>query len=126
MKLLTRYWGLVTLVILIVAWWVGGVQPALLIGLSLITAFYFFFRAPAWCGAVTRDKTLCRRNAKGVMMGCSYRQHRWQKLKMTFVPRGWVKMNRGLWMTPREGMTTLAGLASATSAIVAAITLAIR
>ncbi|MCO6010574.1 hypothetical protein NE236_37015 [Actinoallomurus purpureus] len=126
MKWLARYWGLLTLVVLVVAWWVGGVQPAILLTLSLITAVYFFFRAPAWCGAVNRDGTLCRRNAKGALMGCSYRQHKWQKLKMTFVPHGWRRLNRGLWVTPREGMTTLAGLASVTSAIAAAITLALR
>jgi hypothetical protein len=126
MKWLERYWGLVTLVVLIVAWWVGGVQPALLVGLSLITAFYFFFRAPAWCGAVTRDGTLCRRNAKGVLLGCSFRQHKWQKLKMTFVPHGWRTINRGLWATPREGVNTIAGLGSFASAVVAAIALALQ
>jgi hypothetical protein len=125
MNWLARYWGLLTLFILIIAWWRGGVQPALLIGLSLITAFYFLFRAPAWCGAANRGGTLCRNNSKGVLMGCSLRHHKWQKLRMTFVPQGWRQLNRGLWAAPREGVTTLAGLASVVSAVVATITLAL-
>jgi hypothetical protein len=126
MNWLARHWGLVTLVALIIAWWRGGAQPALLIGLSLITAFYFLFRAPVWCGALNRGgTTLCRNNAKGALMGCSLRHHKWQKLRMIFVPHGWRQVNRGLWANPREGVTTLAGLAAAISALVPVIAMAL-
>jgi hypothetical protein len=45
-------------------------------------------------------------------MGCSYRQHKWQRLQMVFVPRLWQKFNRGLWASPKEGLVTLTAIAS--------------
>ena len=62
---------------------------------------YFLFQAPLWCGAITREGALCRNNSSGLLIGCHLREHKWQKLKMTFVPKAWRELNRGLWATPR-------------------------
>lgn len=126
MKAIGQFWGYFLLVALVAAWWKGGVAPVILILLSVATVIYFFFRAPVWCGAMTRNNTLCRKNAKGLLMGCSYQQHKWQKIKLVFLPRAWRELNRGLWATPREGMTTLAALAGVASGVAAVITLAMK
>lgn len=110
-------------VVLIAAWWTRQVGPPVLIFLSAVTAFYFFFQAPVWCGAMTRDGKLCRRNASGVLMGCSYRQHKWQKLRFAIVPRAWRELNRGLWASPRDGLATLGGIATVLSGIAAVVAL---
>ena len=44
-----------------------------------------------------------------------------QKLKMTFIPKAWRELNRGLWATPRGEVNTLAGLGSAVSALAAMV-----
>lgn len=126
MKGLTRYWGYLAFVVLITAWWSRDIGPGVLIMLSLLVTLYFLFMTPAWCCAVNRDGTLCRRNASGLLLGCSYRQHKWQKLKMTIVPHAWRQLNRGLWVSPREGVATLAALSGVASALVAAVTLAVQ
>ncbi|MER7543551.1 hypothetical protein [Actinomadura sp.] len=126
MKLLGQFWGYLLLIVLALAWWKGGVAPVILIVLSVAAVFYFFFRAPVWCGAMTRENRLCRKNANGILMGCSYRHHKWQKIKLVFFPRAWAELNRGLWATPREGMTTLAGLAGVVSSLAAVATLVMK
>lgn len=128
-SLLRRYWGVVTLLAAL-ACWVGvvlGKITTAIIGLVLVLSVgalvYFLFQAPLWCGAVTREGTLCRNNSSGLLIGCHLREHKWQKIKMTFIPRAWRELNHGLWATPREGVNTLAGLGSAVSALAAVITL---
>jgi hypothetical protein len=56
-------------------------------------------------------------------MGCSYREHKWQRLKMAVVPHAWQRLNRDLWTSPHRAVATLASLGSFTSAIAAVITL---
>jgi len=117
----SRYWGYIALAILLTAWWTTNVGPAVLIGLSLLVTLYFLFQAPIWCGAVNRDQTLCRRNASGLLLGCSYRQHKWQKLKMTVVPPMWRRLNRGLWASPTTGLATIGAVLGMVSTIAAMI-----
>jgi hypothetical protein len=128
---LGRYWGVLAL-LAAVACWVGvvlGKVTTAIVGLVLVLSvaalLYFLFQAPLWCGAVTRDGLLCRNNSSGLLIGCHLREHKWQKIKMTFVPKAWRKLNRGLWATPKEGVNTLAGLGSAVSALAALITILI-
>jgi hypothetical protein len=61
-----------------------------------------------------------------VLRGCHLREHKWQKIKMTFVPRAWHELNRGLWSSPRDGMATLSGLGSVVSALAAVIVIVVR
>jgi hypothetical protein len=93
----------------------------LVLVLSVAALGYFLFQAPLWCGAVTREGTLCRNNSSGPLIGCHLREPMWQKLKMAFVPKAWRELNRGLWATPREGVNTLAGLGSVVSALAAVV-----
>lgn len=94
---------------------------SLVLVLSVGAVVYFLFQAPLWCGAVTRDGTLCRNNSSGVLIGCHLREHKFQKLKMAFVPKAWRELNHGLWATPRDGVTTLSGLGSVVSALAAVV-----
>jgi hypothetical protein len=125
--LLRRYWGFLALAFALAGWLslaLGKVTTAivgLLLLVSVGTLGYFLFQAPLWCGAITREGTLCRNNSSGLLIGCHLREHKWQKLKMTFVPKAWRQLNRGLWATPREGVNTLAGLGSAVSALAAVV-----
>jgi hypothetical protein len=127
MGLLRRYWGFLALAAALGCWVglvLGKVTTAvfgLVLILSVAAVVYFLFQAPLWCGAVTREGTLCRNNSSGLLIGCHLREHKWQKLKMTFVPKAWRELNRGLWATPREGVNTLAGLGSAVSALAAVV-----
>jgi hypothetical protein len=109
-KSFTKYWGYVALALLLTAWWTTKIGPVVLIVLSVLVTFYFLFQAPIWCGAVTRDQTLCRRNASGLLLGCSYRQHKWQKLKMTFMPPMWRRLNQGLWANPTTSLATIGAI----------------
>jgi hypothetical protein len=94
---------------------------ALILILSVAALGYFLFQAPLWCGAATREGEACRNNSSGLLIGCHLREHKWQKIKMTFVSRRWHELNRGLWATPRDGVTTLSGVAAAVSALAAVI-----
>ena len=116
---LLRYWGFLIFIITIAGWVTGDIVTPVLLILSVVSAGYFAFGAPLWCGAVTRDGMLCRNNCSGLLMGCHLRQHRWQKLKMAVIPRSWRELNKGLWSTPRTGVTTLGGLGSAVSGLAA-------
>lgn len=120
-KGIKRYWGYLVLAVLFTAWWTTQTGPTVLILLSIAVSIYFLFSAPVWCGAVTRDGTLCRRNASGLLMGCSLRQHKWQKLKMAIVPNAWRQLNRGLWASPPTSLATLGTLAGIVSAIAATV-----
>jgi hypothetical protein len=120
---LARYWGYVVLALLLSSWLEGWPElaPVSLFPLSLAVIFYSLFQAPVWCGADNRDGTSCRRNAYGLLRGCSFRQHKWQKMKQAFVPDKWRELNRGLWTDPKTGlatMTSLLGIVSAVGALV--------
>jgi len=107
-----------------VAGWVLGTKVVPLIAILLLSVAavgYFLFQAPLWCGAVTREGALCRNNSSGLLIGCHLREHKFQKLKMAFVPKAWRELNRGLWATPRDGIATLSGLGSAVSALAAVV-----
>jgi hypothetical protein len=40
------------------------------------------------------------------------RQHKWQKLKLAFVPRLWRELNRGLWVNPSKCLASAAAVAA--------------
>jgi hypothetical protein len=107
MKDAWRYWGYLALAVLVLVLINGSATPEVVLFLAGATTMYFLFQAPVWCGAITRDGTLCRRNAGGLLLGCSYRQHKWQKLKMAVVPHGWRRLNQGLWTNPQSGIATV-------------------
>jgi hypothetical protein len=127
--LLGKYWGFLALAVAVAAWIglaLGHVATsfvALILVLSVASLGYFLFQAPLWCGATTREGLSCRNNSSGLLIGCRLREHKWQKLKMAIVPRAWRELNRGLWATPRDGVTTLSGLSAVASALAAVVTI---
>lgn len=87
-RLLTRYWGYLAVVVAIGGYFFHKIGFALILALSLAALGYFLFQAPMWCGAETRKGERCRNNSHGLLRGCSFRQHKWQRMKQTFTPAG--------------------------------------
>lgn len=87
-RLLTRYWGYLALVIAVAGWWLHTFGLAVVLVLSLAAFGYFLLLAPVYCGAKIRTGEACRKNSYGLLRGCSYRQHKWQRLRQTFTPAG--------------------------------------
>lgn len=123
MRLFRRYWGYLALIAAIVGLVTHELASAVILALSLAAVAYFAFQAPVWCGAITRSGQLCRNNSTGLLLGCHNRQHKWQKLKMVFIPRAWRELNKGLWAGPSERTATVASLAGVVSALAAAVPL---
>jgi hypothetical protein len=87
-RLLTRYWGYLALAIAVVGFSLHDLALAAILALSLAALGYFLLQAPVWCGAETRTGEWCRKNSHGLLRGCSYRQHKWQRARQTFTPAG--------------------------------------
>ena len=80
-RLLTRYWGYLALVIAALGFFLHSLGFAVILVLSLAAFGYFLLQAPVWCCAVTRKSELCRKNSHGLLLGCSIRQHKWQRMR---------------------------------------------
>ncbi|GAB2870263.1 hypothetical protein GCM10027074_42330 [Streptomyces deserti] len=121
MRGIRAYWGYLAIAALIVAWERGAATSVILI-LSLAVFAYSSFQVPVWCGAVNRDGvTYCRNNAHGILMGCSKRQHRWQKLKMIVLRSKVGDFSRAVFPTAKEkfnAFLAVGGLLSAVAAVV--------
>ncbi len=121
---LTRYWGYIALALALVGWIMHLFTAAVILALSLGALFYVLLQAPVTCGARNRDGTFCRNNSHGILLGCNQvRQHKWQHVRMTFMPNEWRIINRTLWTGAREVGNTLSGLAAVVTAIAAVIAL---
>jgi len=83
-----RYWGYAAALIAVVGFFLHKLAPAAALILAIAALMYFLVEAPVWCGAETRKGDHCRRNSNGLLRGCSYRQHKWQRTKQTFTPAG--------------------------------------
>ena len=121
MGALRKYWGYAMLLAILSAWPTSALGPGLLAALSALTLIYFAFRAPMWCGAVTRGNQLCRNNSKGLLFGCTLRQHKWQKLKMLITPEKWRLLNDGLWSSPSSALGTVGNVVSIVSFVAALV-----
>jgi hypothetical protein len=87
-RLLTRYWGYLAVALAVTGYFLHSLGLAVILALSLAALGYFLFQAPMWCGAETRKGEWCRNNSHGLLRGCSFRQHKWQRVKQTFTPAG--------------------------------------
>ena len=87
-RLLTRYWGYLAVVIAVAGFFLHSLELAVTLALALAALGYFLLQAPVWCGAETRTGERCRKNSHGLLRGCSYRQHKWQRTQQTFTPAG--------------------------------------
>ncbi|MFF0033528.1 hypothetical protein ACFYS7_36265 [Streptomyces avermitilis] len=59
MKGFGKYWGWIVFAVLITGWLTFDLGPVALLVLSGVSAFYFFFNVPVWCGAEGRGGS-CR------------------------------------------------------------------
>jgi hypothetical protein len=87
-RLLTRYWGYLALAIAVLGYFLHSLGLAVCLALSLAALGYFLLQAPVVCGAEIRTGEACRNNSHGILRGCSFRQHKWQRVKQTFTPAG--------------------------------------
>ncbi|MFI0421024.1 hypothetical protein [Spongiactinospora sp. 9N601] len=127
-NLIEKYWGYAVLAAVAWGWWVaddkGEVAPLLIAG-SLLAIIYFLFRVPRTCGAQGRQGA-CRNNARGLLFGCNQvREHKRQNLTRKLGRERWRELNRGLWISPKERVATMACIGSTLSgfAAVAAVLL---
>jgi hypothetical protein len=118
-RLLTRYWGYLAVVIAVAGFVLHKVGLAVVIVLALAAVGYFLLQAPVWCGAETRTGEHCRRNSHGLLRGCTYRQHKWQRTKQTFTPTG----ARAVIATSKSvsgGLAALGGVVAGVQVLIAA------
>lgn len=121
-KLLNRYGGYILAALLVFMWLSGAVGPVAIIIMSVVVSLYFLLAAPLWCGAINRDgSTLCRRNSRGLLLGCGYRQHKWQKIKLAFIPRGFRRFTNAMFGNAANATASITALLALASAFVGLI-----
>jgi hypothetical protein len=119
---LGEWWGVIAAALLVAAWINRVAGPAVIVSLSALTLGWCFFQAPTTCGAPVRGRADgCRNNATGLLMGCHFRQHRWQKLRMLIVRRNVRTFCSGLFADGKATLVTLAAIGSFLSGLVAFI-----
>ena len=107
---LWKYWGYVALAALPFAWLNTELGPVPIAVLSGVVVLYMLLQAPVWCGAENRDGSYCRRNSSGLLLGCSLRQHKWQKLKNAWWLAKTRHNTRGLWKDPAARVATVSAV----------------
>lgn len=111
-RLLTRYWGYLAVTVAVAGFFLHSIGLAVVIALALAALGYFLLQAPVWCGAETRKGEHCRKNSHGLLRGCSYREHKWQRTRQTFTPAG----ARAIMATTKSVSGSLATVASVVAA----------
>lgn len=76
-----RYWGYLLLAGAVVLLFGFDVGPLVLAGTFALCFVWILVAAPTWCGAMTRTGEPCRMNSSGLLRGCTYRQHKWQRIR---------------------------------------------
>ncbi|MEU9122910.1 hypothetical protein AB0C96_24120 [Streptomyces sp. NPDC048506] len=117
---MARNWGWVVFAVVIVGWLTSGLGAGALVVLSVLSAVYFFFRAPAWCGASGWGGA-CRNSSKGALMGCHLSQHKWQKVRMLATRARWGRLVRELCPNGTTALATVGGVLAVLSGIAAAL-----
>ncbi|WP_159054086.1 MULTISPECIES: hypothetical protein [Streptomyces] len=77
---LKKRWGVVILLLGILAWAGNVIGPGVLIIVASVSILYFLLQAPLRCIAMGRQGR-CRNNAQGLLRGCWIREHKWQGFK---------------------------------------------
>lgn len=121
-----RYFGYVLLPVIVYGWASGNMSAAFILIASSLTLLYMLFAAPSWCMATTRDGNGCRRNSSGLLLGCSLREHKWQKMKMAFRASKWGELFGRFWGNTANSAAAVSAMATTLSALVAAVALATR
>ena len=117
-KIFGRYWGYIALALAIAGWVTHVFGYAVIAVVSLLALVYFLFQAPLTCGAETREGLPCRNNSYGLLMGCHYRQHKWQRFRDVFVSRKWRDVFHDLMASPKDRLGTFSALLSVLSLFV--------
>ncbi|GAA2489830.1 hypothetical protein GCM10010422_40350 [Streptomyces graminearus] len=101
---------------LVAGWLTFGFGPVVLVVLSGVSAFYFFFNVPVWRGAAGHGGA-CRHNSHSVLRGCHLRRHKWQKLKMIFRTARWARLRQELFQNATTTLASLSRILSVTSGV---------
>lgn len=109
---LAKNWGYLLLVLAVVFWAIRDIGPGTALIAFALAGTWTLVAAPVWCGAETREGKGCRKNSYGLLGGCSYREHRWQKLKELFRTRQIGEAFRGWFTGPANRIATCALVAS--------------
>ena len=84
----------------------------------------FLLRARGPCGALNRDGTYCRNNARGVLGGCNQIvAHKWYKARMLARRSTWGRFCRGAFLKFEGRAATFAAMATCLSTLIAAFAL---
>lgn len=121
-----RYFGYILVPVIVYGWASGDMSAAFILIASSLTVLYMLFAAPTWCMATTRDGLGCRRNSNGLMLGCSFREHKWQKVKMAARAGRWGELFGKFWTNAGGAAAAVSAMAGTASAVVAALTLATK
>lgn len=118
-RVLKQRWGVVILVLGVLAWAGGVIGPGVFILLAVASILYFLLQAPLRCIAMGR-KERCRNNAQGLLRGCWIREHKWQGMKALFGGGGQGAQRNTVLMADRAQMSASLGVAAGVlSALVA-------
>jgi hypothetical protein len=117
--LLKKRWGVVILLLGILAWASDIIGPGIFILVAAVAVLYFLLQAPLRCIAMGRQGR-CRNNAQGLLRGCWIREHKWQGLKALRGAGGKTQGPHAALMQDRQQMSATLGVAvGVISAIVA-------
>lgn len=117
------YWGYFLLPVLIWGWY-KGFPYEVLAALSALSSYFFLLRARCPCGAMNRDGTYCKHNARGILGGCNQVvAHKWAKAKMLCHRSTWGRFCRGAFERFEGRAATFAALATCLSTLIAALAL---
>lgn len=88
----------------------------------MIALAYFLFKVPHQCGAFNKNtkpgqSPHCDNNAKGLMFGCYLIAHKRHNFLRRMGVGKWRKMNKGLWINPKECLASVLAITSVVSGI---------
>jgi hypothetical protein len=116
-----RTWGYFLIPVLVWAWYSGDVGYGPIAIVSGLAALFFLFQARVPCGGLNRDGTLCRNNARGLLLGCNQVvAHRWYNAKMLIRRSTWGRFFSSAFRKFSGVAAVLSALATVASALIAA------
>ena len=125
-KKIFRFWGYFALAAVIYGWTSKDVSLPFIITGSSLAFLYMLFAAPTWCMAPTRENLPCRNNANGLLMGCAFRSHKWEKLKMLVKRQRWAELMGRFWGNVANRAAAVGAAGTAVSAVMATATFLIK
>lgn len=122
---LWRYWGYGVLAVLLLSLGTNAFGPGIYAVLVGLLIFFVLFQAPAYCGAINRqrggDVEFCRNNSAGLLLGCHLRQHKWSKFGQQWWSLGWRQKSKGIWSGASAKLATVSGVIGTVTGIIGVI-----